>query len=175
MTGRVKNLTLPRRTVAARFPSAPPAERDDAERIDSFWAWFRKGPAKWSLPKDDFDEEKLVELHEQLVAQGQASSADIMKVLGGIVGGIGFLGAGAILRSQAGVHGLTTAATVWIVAAIGVACGLGLFVLAATSLGLAIVVLLLFGFLERIFFDQGPQDGSEAAQKSEQSANSGKS
>ncbi|HEX5106150.1 MAG TPA: MgtC/SapB family protein, partial [Pirellulaceae bacterium] len=93
-------------------------------------------------------------------ARNQASNADVMKVLGGIVGGIGFLGAGAILRSRADIHGLTTAATIWIVAAIGVACGLGLYFLAATSLGLAIVILLGFGFVERIYFEPVSRPGS---------------
>src|SRR5262245_18199442 len=51
-----------------------------------------------------------LQLHEQLVSQNQAGSDDLLKVLAGIVGGVGFLGAGSILRSGGEVHGLTTAA-----------------------------------------------------------------
>lgn len=53
--------------------------------------------------------------------------ADISRVLQGLTAGIGFLGAGAILKhgSEADIKGLTTAASIWMVAAIGVAAGLG--------------------------------------------------
>ena len=60
-----------------------------------------------------------------VLAFGQASSADASRVLQGIVTGIGFLGAGVIVRSNDGdhVHGLTTAACVWLTACIGAGCG----------------------------------------------------
>ena len=60
-----------------------------------------------------------------VLAFGQASSADTSRVLQGIVTGIGFLGAGVIVRSNDGdhVHGLTTAACVWLTACIGAPCG----------------------------------------------------
>ncbi|MFA6176874.1 MAG: MgtC/SapB family protein, partial [Phycisphaerae bacterium] len=58
--------------------------------------------------------------------------------------GIGFLGAGAIIQSGGSVHGLTTAAGVWIVAAIGMACGAKMYFIAliATAVTLAILILL---------------------------------
>lgn len=59
-----------------------------------------------------------------------------------IVGGIGFLGAGAIIRDRGSVQGATTAATIWLVASIGMACGAGFLVLATASTGLTILVLL---------------------------------
>src|SRR2546425_1011112 len=61
-----------------------------------------------------------------------------------IVTGIGFLGAGAILRSGRNVHGMTTAATIWVNAAVGVACGAGQFAMAtvATTITLAVLALL---------------------------------
>jgi len=69
----------------------------------------------------------------------------VSRVIQGILTGIGFLGAGVILRSEDGkhVHGLTTAATVWLVAVLGVGCGMGYWVplLAAT----------LFTFLTLLF------------------------
>ena len=51
--------------------------------------------------------------------------ADPSRIAAQIVTGIGFLGAGAILRTDSGVHGLTTAATVWVNAALGIAVGGG--------------------------------------------------
>ena len=67
---------------------------------------------------------------------------DITRVMQGIVQGIGFLGAGAILRSRDGerVEGLTTAASVWMTAAIGMASGMGLEMVAAITTALAWLV-----------------------------------
>ncbi len=58
-----------------------------------------------------------------------------------IVTGVGFLGAGAVIQDRRGVHGLTTAATIWLVASIGMACGAGFHDLATLSTLIAIVVL----------------------------------
>jgi putative Mg2+ transporter-C (MgtC) family protein len=65
-----------------------------------------------------------------------------------VVTGIGFLGAGAILRSGENVHGLTTAATIWVNAAIGMAAGLGSYIVAAVSAAITLVVLALLPFME---------------------------
>jgi putative Mg2+ transporter-C (MgtC) family protein len=68
---------------------------------------------------------------------------DMSRVIQGVVAGIGFLGAGAIIksRSEEDVRGLTTAASVWMTAAIGIACGLGREVIALLSTLLALGVL----------------------------------
>ncbi len=58
-----------------------------------------------------------------------------------IVTGVGFLGAGAVIQDRGGIHGLTTAATIWIVASIGMGCGAGFFGLAIISTILVILVL----------------------------------
>lgn len=68
-----------------------------------------------------------------------------------IIPGIGFIGAGSILRDKAGVSGLTTAATIFVVASIGMACGGGFYVLAVFSAGLILAALLLLGWLEQRF------------------------
>lgn len=69
---------------------------------------------------------------------------DPSRVGAGIVTGIGFLGAGAILQRPRGlVEGLTTAATVWSVAAIGLATGSGLYYVAVASAAIVLFVLLL--------------------------------
>jgi len=58
-----------------------------------------------------------------------------------IVTGVGFLGAGAVIQDRRGVHGLTTATTIWLVASIGMACGAGFHDLAAISTLIVIIVL----------------------------------
>lgn len=71
--------------------------------------------------------------------------ADMSRVIQGVIAGIGFLGAGAIIknRSEEQVQGLTTAAGVWMTAAIGIACGLGreMTAVLSTLLGLAVLAL----------------------------------
>ncbi|MDP6542126.1 MAG: MgtC/SapB family protein [Phycisphaerales bacterium] len=66
---------------------------------------------------------------------------DTSRVIAGIVGGIGFLGAGAIIQARGRVQGMTTASGIWMTAAIGVASGLGQFTLALASTFLAFIVL----------------------------------
>lgn len=71
--------------------------------------------------------------------------ADPARVAAGVVTGIGFLGAGAIIRRGEGgiVKGLTTAATIWMTAGIGLAAGAGMYIIAAVTTFLVLVVLLL--------------------------------
>jgi putative Mg2+ transporter-C (MgtC) family protein len=68
-----------------------------------------------------------------------------------IVTGIGFLGGGAILRSGMSVHGMTTAATIWVNAAVGMAAGAGEFATASAATGLTIVVLAVLPPIESYF------------------------
>lgn len=77
--------------------------------------------------------------------QGGMEVADMSRVIQGVIAGIGFLGAGAIIKnkSEENVLGLTTAAGVWMTAAIGIACGLGREMTAVLSTVLALVVLAL--------------------------------
>jgi putative Mg2+ transporter-C (MgtC) family protein len=70
-----------------------------------------------------------------------------------IVTGVGFLGGGAILRQDASVHGLTTAATIWVNAAIGMAAGAGQLALATSGTVVTLIVLLVVPPIER-FIDR---------------------
>lgn len=70
------------------------------------------------------------------------------RVAANIVSGIGFLGAGVILEDRGRVVGLTTAATIWIAAAIGMASGAGEYILAVATALIVMIVLLLFTRLE---------------------------
>jgi putative Mg2+ transporter-C (MgtC) family protein len=77
-------------------------------------------------------------------------SVDPSRVAAQVVTGIGFLGAGAIIREKASIRGLTTAACLWVAAAIGVACGIGLYALSAVVTATAIGSLLLLKKVEGV-------------------------
>jgi putative Mg2+ transporter-C (MgtC) family protein len=79
--------------------------------------------------------------NEFLVHGGNIVRADPSRIAAQIVTGIGFLGAGAIIREGLSVRGLTTAATLWVVAAIGMACGAGYYWPAAAATGLTLFAL----------------------------------
>ena len=79
--------------------------------------------------------------HDFLVNGGSVVRADPTRIAAQIVSGIGFLGAGAIIRQGLSVRGLTTAATLWLVAAIGMACGAGYYDAAIIATGIALVTL----------------------------------
>lgn len=67
---------------------------------------------------------------------------DSSRIIAGIVGGVGFLGAGAIIQSRGKIQGMTSAASIWVTATIGVSVGLGLYMLAVATTFLAFVVLI---------------------------------
>ena len=77
------------------------------------------------------------------------ANPDKGRVASNIVQGIGFLGAGLIIHNRSRISGLTSAATVFVVASIGMACGAGLFAAAAVATVIVIIALQLVGFLER--------------------------
>ena len=69
------------------------------------------------------------------------NNADV--IAAGVVTGVGFLGAGAILHRHGGVEGLTTAATIWVAAGVGLASAAGLYILAPAVTVMAFIVLML--------------------------------
>jgi len=75
---------------------------------------------------------------------------DPSRIAAGVITGIGFLGAGAILRESGGdgIKGLTTAASLWVVAAIGLAVGCGFYKAAVFTTALTLVVLLFLRYIE---------------------------
>jgi len=73
------------------------------------------------------------------------------RMAAGVVTGIGFLGGGAILRSGNTVHGMTTAVTIWVNAAIGVAAGMGQYGLATAAAMITLVVLVVLPPIEAYF------------------------
>jgi putative Mg2+ transporter-C (MgtC) family protein len=86
-------------------------------------------------------------------------SAAASRIMQGVLTGIGFVGAGVVLHRNdpVGVHGLTTAASIWLVAILGIACGSGYVAPALIAFVLVFVILLVGGPLER--FVHGRFDG----------------
>lgn len=75
---------------------------------------------------------------------GFGAASDPARVAAGVVVGVGFLGAGVILHREGGiVAGLTTAATIWVMAGIGLAAGAGLYLIAAVAAAIVLCVLIM--------------------------------
>jgi putative Mg2+ transporter-C (MgtC) family protein len=85
----------------------------------------------------------------EILSPGKQMDA-MLHVVQGIMAGIGFLGGGVILRddSNHSVHGLTTAASIWVVASLGIACGAGQWLTATMALALTLAVLILGARIE---------------------------
>jgi putative Mg2+ transporter-C (MgtC) family protein len=83
------------------------------------------------------------------VLEKQMVVLDPSRVAAQIVSGIGFLGAGLIFVHRGSVRGLTTAASIWVTAAVGAAAGAGLWLLALVSVGIYLVVALVFPVVRR--------------------------
>ncbi len=96
---------------------------------------------------------------DNVVINNATGIRDTSRVAAQIVTGIGFIGAGTVLRNGPMVFGLTTAATLWIAASIGMACGAGMFDIALISTLLSVAVLTLIRILERQFL---PSSGKQA-------------
>ena len=78
------------------------------------------------------------------LTEGRTQADATSRVIQGVIAGIGILGGGVILHADGrNVKGLTTAATIWVAAALGVSCGIGQWRVAATTVAIALVVLVL--------------------------------
>ena len=88
---------------------------------------------------------------------GALLPGETVRVVAALATGIGFLGAGTIVRSGNTVQGLTTAASLWSTAAVGLAAGGGFFDLAAIGVALMLVVLQGFGWLKDLLHRKGPR------------------
>lgn len=80
-----------------------------------------------------------------------AGAVDPARIAAQVVSGVGFLGAGAIIRFPQGVKGLTTAAGIWVAAGIGLACGLGQYFAASVTTILVLCILAIFSRVDRYF------------------------
>lgn len=87
------------------------------------------------------------------------SSDAVSRVIQGVLAGVGFLGAGVIMRDESGnVHRLNTAASVWVTAAIGVVCGLGEYAIAVIAALIVLVLLTIGAEIDHRFFGKLQKD-----------------
>jgi putative Mg2+ transporter-C (MgtC) family protein len=98
--------------------------------------------------------------HEFLNSGASVVRTDPTRIAAQIVTGIGFLGAGAIIRQGLSVRGLTTAATLWVVAAVGMAAGAGYYSVAVITTGLVLIALYPLRIIAyRMLIRFRPEDG----------------
>lgn len=94
-----------------------------------------------------------VEQHATWSAMGSGAdllSLDPARVIQGVVTGVGFLGAGVIFKTGLTIHGLTTAAAVWVTAALGILFGVGLYATGALGAATVLAVLASYALVERL-------------------------
>jgi len=106
----------------------------------------------------------LITLTSIYMAKAYSSAlfpSDPTRIAAGIVTGIGFLGAGTIMRAQGAVSGLTTAASLWCIAAIGIALGCGFYVAAIASAVAIFLVLMVLGRFTRTYLGKSEGDNGE--------------
>lgn len=84
-----------------------------------------------------------------IAANESIAQLDPTRVIEGVIGGIGFLGAGSIIRSGGEIQGITTGASIWLAGAIGVSAGINNFPLAIMITVLALIIMSLLGRFER--------------------------
>jgi putative Mg2+ transporter-C (MgtC) family protein len=85
-----------------------------------------------------------------LIAGKMLAGTDaVSRMMAGIATGVGFIGGGALLRGQTAIHGVTTAATIWVVTSIGIACGMYFYEIAVFVTILSLIILIAFHPLDR--------------------------
>ncbi|MBP2307949.1 MgtC/SapB family protein [Azospirillum melinis] len=102
-----------------------------------------------------------LELYAGLQATGNERPSDPVRVIQGVAQAVGFISAGVMFRSGDTVRGATTAAVIWVAGALGIACGAGYYMLAGMTLGLCLVVTILFTILLDRFPQLGKEDGDD--------------
>ena len=86
-----------------------------------------------------------------LLLEGKADGGDYTRIAGAVVTGMGFIGAGSIIQARGMVMGLTTAATLWAVAGLGLVIGAGFFIIALIYAAIIILTLIIFRMFEDRF------------------------
>jgi len=79
-----------------------------------------------------------------LLLQGNETNGDLSRIAAGVITGVGFIGAGTIIQARGSVSGLTSAATIWAVAGLGLVIGAGYYLIAIIFTAITIMTLVLF-------------------------------
>ncbi|MCE7974553.1 MAG: MgtC/SapB family protein [Leptolyngbya sp. PLA1] len=90
-----------------------------------------------------------------------SGQAEVSRILQGLMSGVGFLGAGAVIQNKKAVRGLTTAAAVWVTAALGAMCGIGQFITAGMLAAFTLFTLLVLERFEERYFPEPDFDSND--------------
>jgi len=101
-----------------------------------------------------------MQAHEILAAGNFHMEQDVSRIAAAIVSGIGFIGGGAVLRHGASIRGLTTAASLWMAASVGMLVGTGNYGVAVMSTALTVFILVIVRRLNRYFLHKQPKEYS---------------
>ncbi|MCL4766608.1 MAG: MgtC/SapB family protein [Hyphomicrobiaceae bacterium] len=99
----------------------------------------------------------MIEIFHEVQSM-QGSPADPLRIVDAVTAGVAFIAAGTIIQSHGDVKGLTTGAAIWLAGAIGVACGIGYYLVAILAAGLAVLVLRLLGWFEEKWLGKDVED-----------------
>lgn len=108
-------------------------------------------------------------LYDRLLLDNPQINADPLRAIEGVIAAIGFIGAGAIIQGQSAgrVHGLTTAANIWICGAIGLAAGAGHHMVAIACFLFALFILSILGLIERQLKSRAAQEAEDEKSRRE--------
>jgi putative Mg2+ transporter-C (MgtC) family protein len=87
-----------------------------------------------------------------------AGSQEAMRIAAGVITGVGFLGAGAIIQARGTVHGLTTASVIWAVAGLGLAVGAGYYLISIVFTVLVVLILVLLRKIDQILYKRSEKN-----------------
>lgn len=90
-----------------------------------------------------------LELHHELTSGGNGADTDPIRIIEAVTAGVAFLAAGVIIQARGSVQGLTTGASMWLSAALGVASGGGYYQLATMGTALGVIILTALAWVER--------------------------
>lgn len=92
------------------------------------------------------------------IITGKDVGQDVTRIAAGVITGVGFLGAGAIIQSRGTVHGLTTASVIWAVAGLGIAVGAGYYLIALVFTLIIVLVLVLLRRVDHILYERSEKN-----------------
>lgn len=99
-----------------------------------------------------------LELAAEITERSDESRPDPLRIFEAITAGVAFLAAGTIIRFGSDVRGLTTAAAMWLVGSIGIACGMGAYSVAGIATILGFIIITLIGYFERRYIERKTPD-----------------
>ncbi len=94
----------------------------------------------------------------ELFSGKNGSGQEVMRVAAGVITGVGFLGAGAIMQARGTVHGLTTASVIWAVAGLGLAVGAGYYLISIVFTVMVVLILVLLRKIDGILFKRSEKN-----------------